>query len=117
MTAAPFQQAWVEANRVAHTELAKVLEGEQAGVVLNTDSITVDLGPFIAQVKQHTIPDGPGLDDLVPLGPVYVLKLKYGPELHMKTRTALDYFAPSSAGLSLLSPAAASPSLRRTPRR
>jgi hypothetical protein len=59
VTAAPFQQAWVEANRVAHTELAKVLEGEQAGVVLNTDSITVDLGPFIAQVKQRTSLTGP----------------------------------------------------------
>jgi len=61
-----FQQAWVEANRVAHTELVKVLEGEQAGVTLNTDSITVDLGPFIAEVKQRLVDRGFGLAERIP---------------------------------------------------
>jgi hypothetical protein len=61
-----FQQAWVEANRVAHSELVKVLEGEQAGVTLNTDSITIDLGPFIAEVKQRLVDRGFGLAARIP---------------------------------------------------
>jgi hypothetical protein len=61
-----FEQAWVEANRVAHTELVKTLTGEQAGVTLNTDSITVDLGPFIAEVKQHLVNEGFGLASRIP---------------------------------------------------
>jgi hypothetical protein len=61
-----FEQAWVEANRVAHTELVKTLTGEQAGVALNTDSITVELGPFIAEVKQHLVDEGFGLASRIP---------------------------------------------------
>jgi hypothetical protein len=61
-----FQQAWVEANRVAHTELVKTLTGEQAGVTLNTDSITIDLGPFIADVKERLVDRGFGLASRIP---------------------------------------------------
>lgn len=53
-----FQQAWVEANRVAHSELVSTLRGEQEGLTVSSDSVSVDLGAFVAVVKERLVDRG-----------------------------------------------------------
>ncbi len=62
-----FAKAWVEANRVAHAQVVKLLSGEQGGgVSAQGDQVTINLAPIIAQVKQRLIDQGYTAADKVP---------------------------------------------------
>jgi hypothetical protein len=57
-----FARAWDEANRVAHEQVVAVLSGEQGGIVAaEGDTVVVNLGPFVEQVKERLVADGFGL--------------------------------------------------------
>ena len=54
-----FATAWDEANRAAHEQMVALLSGEQGGAVTaQNDSVTINLGPFIAQAKERLIAQG-----------------------------------------------------------
>jgi hypothetical protein len=58
---------WVQANTVAHQALVKVLSGEGSGVISTKNGqITLNLGPFIAVVKQDLIDHGFSLANNIP---------------------------------------------------
>jgi hypothetical protein len=62
-----FAQAWVQANRVAHTELVKALTGEGGGAVtVKNDTVSVNLAAFIQTVKQQLTAAGFGLAARIP---------------------------------------------------
>lgn len=62
-----FEQAWVEANRVAHTELVAALNGETEGaVVIDRGAVSVDLATLINTVKQQLVDAGLGIADRIP---------------------------------------------------
>jgi hypothetical protein len=62
-----FSQAWVEANRTAHTAVVKLLSGEQGGAVsAQGNEITINLGPIVAEVKQRLVDSGYGVADKIP---------------------------------------------------
>ena len=49
-----FATLWAEVNRAAHDQLVRLLEGDQGGVVTaQGDTVTLNLGPIIEQVKQE----------------------------------------------------------------
>lgn len=48
------QELWKEANRVAHTRLVAILEGEPEGLVsAEGDKVILDLGPLVAQLEER----------------------------------------------------------------
>ncbi|WP_404953425.1 hypothetical protein [Streptomyces sp. 147326] len=54
-----FERIWTEANRRIHTAVEKALTGSGGGAVkINNDSVTVDLGPVVDQVKQRLVDEG-----------------------------------------------------------
>jgi hypothetical protein len=54
-----FATAWDAANRAAHEQMVALLSGEQGGAVTaQNDTVTINLGPFIAQAKQQLIAQG-----------------------------------------------------------
>jgi hypothetical protein len=54
-----FEEFWTDANRRIHSAVDKALTGSGGGAVkINNDSVTVDLGPVVDQVKQRLIDDG-----------------------------------------------------------
>ncbi|NEE08214.1 hypothetical protein G3M58_17335 [Streptomyces sp. SID7499] len=54
-----FEDFWTEANRRIHSAVDKALTGSGGGAVkINNDSVTIDLGPVVDQVKQRLIDDG-----------------------------------------------------------
>ncbi|MFJ3908306.1 hypothetical protein [Streptomyces vinaceus] len=54
-----FERIWTEANRRIHTAVDKALTGSGGGAVkINNDSVTVDLGPVVDQVKQRLVDEG-----------------------------------------------------------
>ena len=58
---------WVQVNTVAHQALVKVLSGEGGGPVSTSNGqITLNLGPFIAEVKQDLIQHGFSLASSIP---------------------------------------------------
>ena len=58
---------WVQANTVAHQALVKVLSGEGNGAISTTNGqITLNLGPFIAVVKQDLLQHGFSLASNIP---------------------------------------------------
>jgi len=62
-----FARAWDEANRAAHEQVVNVLSGEQGGVVSAQDGqVVVNLGPFVAQVKDRLVAEGFSLADRIP---------------------------------------------------
>jgi hypothetical protein len=62
-----FADAWVQANRVAHAELVKALTGEGGGAVtVENDTVSVNLAPFIATVKQRLVASGFTLAERIP---------------------------------------------------
>lgn len=63
-----FAQVWAEVNRVAHEQVVKLLEGNQGGVVsAQGDTITLNLAPIIAAVKERLVNQGFGLADNIPV--------------------------------------------------
>ncbi|MFJ3722829.1 hypothetical protein ACIPYQ_09700 [Streptomyces sp. NPDC090045] len=54
-----FERIWTEANRRIHTAVEKALTGSGGGAVkIKNDSVTVDLGPVVDQVKQRLVDEG-----------------------------------------------------------
>jgi hypothetical protein len=54
-----FATAWTEANRVAHQQMVNVLSGRQGGAVsAKNGAVTVNLGPFIQQLKERLVAQG-----------------------------------------------------------
>ncbi|WP_327090245.1 hypothetical protein OIE66_06380 [Nonomuraea sp. NBC_01738] len=62
-----FTTFWREANTFAHTQLVGVLSGEGTkSVKVDSDSVTLDLGPLIAKVKENLTARGFGLAGVIP---------------------------------------------------
>jgi hypothetical protein len=63
-----FEQVWAQAQREAHSQLVAALTGSTTGaVVLADDSVNVNLGPLIAQVKERLRQQGFTLADRIPV--------------------------------------------------
>ncbi len=63
-----FATVWLEANRTAHASLVSLLEGEQGGALsAQNDTVTLNLAPIIAQVKERLVASGFGLADKIPV--------------------------------------------------
>ena len=62
-----FEDAWIQANRVAHEALVKALTGEGGGAVtVENDTVILNLGPFIQTVKQELVGHGFTLAERIP---------------------------------------------------
>lgn len=62
-----FEQAWVEANRAAHTELVAALTGETGGSVeVDRGAVSVNLAVLINTLKQQLVEAGFGIADRIP---------------------------------------------------
>ena len=62
-----FEQAWVEANRAAHTQLVAALTGETGGAVqIDSGTVTVNLAPLVDAVKQQLVEAGFGIAENIP---------------------------------------------------
>jgi hypothetical protein len=62
-----FANAWVAANREAHTALVAALTGQTGeGVTIANDTVSINLGPFIQAVKQRLIENGFELASRIP---------------------------------------------------
>ncbi|WP_107765223.1 hypothetical protein [Nocardioides terrigena] len=54
-----FETVWDEVNRVAHTQVVTLLEGNEGGAVsAQDDTITLNLAPIIEQVKERLVDQG-----------------------------------------------------------
>jgi hypothetical protein len=55
------QRLWEEANRVAHTKLVAVLEGNEGGVITTTDGdVVLDLSTLVERLRAELGLEGPG---------------------------------------------------------
>lgn len=62
-----FATLWDQVNRVAHTQVVKLLEGNQGGVIsAQGDTVTLNLAPVIAEVKQRLVAQGFDLAAKIP---------------------------------------------------
>jgi hypothetical protein len=61
-----FEQAWVEANRVAHSQLVAALTGEGDAVQVNKGEVTVGLASIIEAVKGQLIDAGFAIAERIP---------------------------------------------------
>jgi hypothetical protein len=62
-----FAAAWVQANRIAHTELVNALTGQSDGTVnVQNGAVSVNLAPLIQIAKQQLTSAGFGLADRIP---------------------------------------------------
>ncbi len=62
-----FEDAWIQANRVAHEALVKALTGEGGGAVtVEGDTVSLNLAPFIETVKQQLVAQGFTLAERIP---------------------------------------------------
>jgi hypothetical protein len=70
-----FVNAWTTANRAAHQALVAALTGEtREGITIENDTVSINLGPIIAEVKQRLIDRGFGLASRIPnVNPSFVL--------------------------------------------
>lgn len=67
MASPQFATLWNQVNRIAHEQVVKLLEGNQGGAVsAQEDTITVNLGPIVAQVKQRLVARGFSLANNIP---------------------------------------------------
>lgn len=54
-----FATAWEQANAAAHAQLVNLLEGEDTGALSTANgAVALDIGPFVAQVKQQLVDQG-----------------------------------------------------------
>ncbi|MFD7696569.1 hypothetical protein [Streptomyces sp. NPDC059805] len=59
VTSDTFEEVWVDANRRAHAAVVAVLTGDDSGAVrAEGDSIKLDVGPLIDDVKQRLVDQG-----------------------------------------------------------
>ena len=70
-----FANAWTTANRTAHQALVAALTGEtREGITIENDTVSINLGPIIQEVKQRLIDRGFGLASRIPnVNPSFVL--------------------------------------------
>jgi hypothetical protein len=70
-----FANAWITANRAAHQALVAALTGEtREGITIENDTVSINLGPFIAEVKQRLVDRGFELASRIPnVNPSFVL--------------------------------------------
>jgi hypothetical protein len=62
-----FATAWVTANRAAHTAVVAALSGDTgAGVTIANNAVTVNLAPFLGEVKQRLVDQGFSLASRIP---------------------------------------------------
>jgi hypothetical protein len=62
-----FAQVWDQVNRTAHTQVVKLLEGNQGGAVTTQgDTVTLNLAPIVAEVKARLVSRGFGLANNIP---------------------------------------------------
>jgi hypothetical protein len=62
-----FSQAWTEANRAAHTQLVAALTGQDTGsLVVQGDTVSVKLAPFITAVKERLVARGFTVAERIP---------------------------------------------------
>jgi hypothetical protein len=62
-----FEQAWVEANRTAHSELVAALNGDTGGaVVIDRGAVSVNLATLINTVKQQLVDAGFAIAERIP---------------------------------------------------
>lgn len=62
-----FAAVWERVNRVAHEQLVTLLEGNQGGAVsAQGDTVTLNLAPIIAQVKQRLVAQGFTIAERIP---------------------------------------------------
>lgn len=62
-----FARAWDAANRAAHTQLNAVMTGNQGGAISTKDGVvTLNLGPFISQVKDKLVAQGITIANKIP---------------------------------------------------
>ncbi len=62
-----FATVWAEVNRVAHEQVVRLLSGQQGGAVTaQGDTITLNLGPVIEQVRQQMVDAGFTLASKIP---------------------------------------------------
>jgi hypothetical protein len=62
-----FATVWERVNRVAHEQVVMLLEGNEGGAVsAQDDSITLNLGPIIAETKERLVDAGFSLAENVP---------------------------------------------------
>ena len=67
VASAAFATAWEQANRAAHQALVTALTGKGNGsVTVKNGTVTLNLGPFIGQVKQRLEAQGFGLASKIP---------------------------------------------------
>lgn len=63
-----FAQVWDQVNRVAHTQVVKLLQGNQGGAVTASgDTVTLNLAPVVAAVKARLVSQGFGLASNIPV--------------------------------------------------
>jgi hypothetical protein len=63
-----FAAVWRQANETAHASLVNLLEGNQGGALsAQNDTVTLNLAPIIAEVKQRMVASGFGLADKIPV--------------------------------------------------
>jgi hypothetical protein len=70
-----FTDAWLTANRAAHSALVAALTGQTGeGVTIENDTVSINLGPIIQEVKQRLIDRGFELASRIPdVNPSFVL--------------------------------------------
>lgn len=62
-----FADAWLSANRAAHAALVAALTGQTGeGVTIENDTVSINLGPIIQEVKQRLIERGFDLASRIP---------------------------------------------------
>jgi hypothetical protein len=61
-----FVTAWEIANREAHKQLVALLAGHDGAVNAKNGTVQINLGPFIAQVKEQLIAQGFGFANQIP---------------------------------------------------
>lgn len=63
-----FASVWRQANQTAHASLVSLLEGEQSGALsAQNDTVTLNLAPIIAQVKDRLVANGFSLANRIPV--------------------------------------------------
>jgi hypothetical protein len=63
-----FAAVWRQANQTAHSELVNLLEGNQGGALsAQNDTVTLNLAPIIAQVKERLVARGFGVAQNIPV--------------------------------------------------
>jgi hypothetical protein len=62
-----FATIWNAANRAGHRALVAILTGSKNGAIVSSgDTVSINLGPLLANVKQRLIADGFGLASKIP---------------------------------------------------